>query len=162
MVRKKKRARNPRKNIALNAEKNAVFTAERYSVFAEEAIQFTVNGRNILMERKRKKMASLNICELMTQISQIDVFKIKENAMENAFWVSVRNNILKRWNTTENDVSKNQSSVDSEIRLPNTSILNSNAADITCGITVESENDFYSKLFASRFFPANRKRLKNV
>ncbi|GFX17292.1 integrase catalytic domain-containing protein [Trichonephila clavipes] len=52
---KKKSASNPRKNIALNTEKNAVFTAERYSVFAEEAIQFTVNGRNILMERKRKK-----------------------------------------------------------------------------------------------------------
>ncbi|GFW54359.1 integrase catalytic domain-containing protein [Trichonephila clavipes] len=33
---------------------------------------------------------------------------------------------------------------------------------LVCGITVESENDFYSKLFASRFFPANRKRLKNV
>ncbi|GFV65526.1 hypothetical protein TNCV_711831 [Trichonephila clavipes] len=56
MVRKKnKRASDPRKNIALNTENNAVFTAERYSVFAEEAIQFTVNGRNILMERKRKK-----------------------------------------------------------------------------------------------------------
>ncbi|GFU59660.1 hypothetical protein TNCV_3186301 [Trichonephila clavipes] len=55
----------------------------------------------------------------------------KENAMSNAFWVSVRNNISKRWNTTENDVSKNQSSADSAIRLPNTSILNSNAADIT-------------------------------
>ncbi|GFT65393.1 hypothetical protein TNCV_1609241 [Trichonephila clavipes] len=55
MVRKKKRANNFRKNIALNTEKNAVFTAERYSVFAEEPIQFTVNGRNILMERKRKK-----------------------------------------------------------------------------------------------------------
>ncbi|GFW67283.1 DDE_3 domain-containing protein [Trichonephila clavipes] len=34
---------------------NEINTAERYSVFAEEAIQFTVNGRNILMERKRKK-----------------------------------------------------------------------------------------------------------
>ncbi|GFV52133.1 hypothetical protein TNCV_5070541 [Trichonephila clavipes] len=58
MVRKKKekkRASDPRKNIALNTENNAVFTTERYSVFAEEAIQFTVNGRNILMERKRKK-----------------------------------------------------------------------------------------------------------
>ncbi|GFV18130.1 hypothetical protein TNCV_169341 [Trichonephila clavipes] len=54
-----------------------------------------------------------------------------ENAMANAFWVSVRNNISKRWNTTENDVSKNQSSADSAIRPPNTSILNSNAADIT-------------------------------
>ncbi|GFU65259.1 hypothetical protein TNCV_2134641 [Trichonephila clavipes] len=49
MVRKKKQASNPRKNIALNTEKNEVFTAERYSVFAEEAIQFTVNGRNILL-----------------------------------------------------------------------------------------------------------------
>ncbi|GFV67984.1 hypothetical protein TNCV_1872661 [Trichonephila clavipes] len=55
IVWKKKSASNPRKNFALNNEKNAVFTAERYSVFAEEAIQFTVNGRNILMERKRKK-----------------------------------------------------------------------------------------------------------
>ncbi|GFT83083.1 hypothetical protein TNCV_629151 [Trichonephila clavipes] len=51
----KKRANNPRKNIALNTEKNVVFTAERYSVFAEEAIQFTVNGRNILMERKKEE-----------------------------------------------------------------------------------------------------------
>ncbi|GFT14851.1 hypothetical protein TNCV_3483091 [Trichonephila clavipes] len=52
---KKKRASDPRKNIALNTENNAVFTTERYSVFAEEAIQFTVNGRNILMERKKKR-----------------------------------------------------------------------------------------------------------
>ncbi|GFX74392.1 hypothetical protein TNCV_3453401 [Trichonephila clavipes] len=58
-------------------------------------------------------------------------YEKRENAMANAFWVSVRNNISKRWNTTENDVSKNQSSADSAIRLPNTSILNSNAADIT-------------------------------
>ncbi|GFX09716.1 hypothetical protein TNCV_653151 [Trichonephila clavipes] len=56
MVRKKKSASNPRKNIALNTEKNAVFTAERYSVFAEEAIQFTVNGRNILMEKKKRSV----------------------------------------------------------------------------------------------------------
>ncbi|GFV64081.1 hypothetical protein TNCV_2461081 [Trichonephila clavipes] len=55
MIRKKNRANNPRKNIALNTEKNAVFTAERYSVFAEEAIQFTVNGRDILMEEKKEK-----------------------------------------------------------------------------------------------------------
>ncbi|GFW28306.1 hypothetical protein TNCV_4639731 [Trichonephila clavipes] len=54
-----------------------------------------------------------------------------ENDMANAFWVSVGNNISKRWNTTENDGSKNQSSADSAIRLPNTSIPNSNAADIT-------------------------------
>ncbi|GFT32242.1 hypothetical protein TNCV_1035071 [Trichonephila clavipes] len=54
-----------------------------------------------------------------------------EIAMANAFFDSVRNNISKRWNTTEKDVSKNQSSADSAIRLPNTSILNSNAADIT-------------------------------
>ncbi|PRD25115.1 UNVERIFIED_CONTAM: hypothetical protein NCL1_41842 [Trichonephila clavipes] len=33
--------------------------------------------------------------------------------------VSVRNNISKKWNPTENDVSKNQSSADSTIRLPN-------------------------------------------
>ncbi|GFX82328.1 transposable element Tcb1 transposase [Trichonephila clavipes] len=56
---------------------------------------------------------------------------VKENAKANAFWVSVRKNISKRWNTTENIVSKNQSSADSAIRLSNTSILNSNAADIT-------------------------------
>ncbi|GFW61388.1 hypothetical protein TNCV_4137051 [Trichonephila clavipes] len=55
----------------------------------------------------------------------------EENAMTNAFWVSVRSNISKRWNTTENDVSKNQSSADSALRLPNTSNLNSNAAEIT-------------------------------
>ncbi|GFT37680.1 hypothetical protein TNCV_4934111 [Trichonephila clavipes] len=55
MIRKKKRANNPRKNIALNTVTNAVFTTERYSVFAEEAIQFIVNGRNILMREKRKK-----------------------------------------------------------------------------------------------------------
>ncbi|GFV19026.1 uncharacterized protein TNCV_4759111 [Trichonephila clavipes] len=46
---------------------------------------------------------------------------LRENAVANAFWVSVRNNISKRWNTIENDVSKNQSSADSAIRLPNTS-----------------------------------------
>ncbi|GFX50448.1 transposable element Tcb1 transposase [Trichonephila clavipes] len=39
----------------------------------------------------------------------------RENAMANAFWVSVRNNISKRYNTTENDVSKNQSSANSVI-----------------------------------------------
>ncbi|GFV02747.1 hypothetical protein TNCV_270841 [Trichonephila clavipes] len=43
-----------------NTEKNAVFTTERYSVFAEEAIQFTVNGRNILMERKKKEEKRVN------------------------------------------------------------------------------------------------------
>ncbi|GFW24212.1 hypothetical protein TNCV_1847711 [Trichonephila clavipes] len=67
--------------------------------------------------------------------SKLDTYSfiepLQENAMANAFWVSVRNNISKRWNTTENDVSKNQSSADSAIRLPNTSTLNSNAADIT-------------------------------
>ncbi|GFU85577.1 hypothetical protein TNCV_5005811, partial [Trichonephila clavipes] len=36
-----------------------------------------------------------------------------ENAMANAFWVSVRSSISNRWNTTENDASKNQSSADS-------------------------------------------------
>ncbi|GFX21593.1 hypothetical protein TNCV_1400071 [Trichonephila clavipes] len=55
MIRKKPRANNPRKNIALNTEKNAVFTAERYSVFAEEAIQFTVNGRDILKKEKKEE-----------------------------------------------------------------------------------------------------------
>ncbi|GFW86143.1 hypothetical protein TNCV_1969511 [Trichonephila clavipes] len=39
--------------------------------------------------------------------------------------VSVRTNISKRWNTAENDAYKNQSSADSAIRLPNTSLLNS-------------------------------------
>ncbi|GFS63314.1 hypothetical protein TNCV_2308591 [Trichonephila clavipes] len=59
MVRKKKKSvSNPRKNIALNIKKNALFTAERYSVFAEEAIQFSVNGRNIVMERKKRKRES--------------------------------------------------------------------------------------------------------
>ncbi|GFW83113.1 hypothetical protein TNCV_3236611 [Trichonephila clavipes] len=43
------------KNIARNTEKNVVFTAERYSVFAEEAIQFNVNGRDILMEEKNER-----------------------------------------------------------------------------------------------------------
>ncbi|GFW37017.1 hypothetical protein TNCV_5019151 [Trichonephila clavipes] len=36
--------------------------------------------------------------------------------------VAVRNNISKRWNTADNDVSKNQSSADTAIRLPNTKI----------------------------------------
>ncbi|GFY14300.1 hypothetical protein TNCV_1020651 [Trichonephila clavipes] len=62
---------------------------------------------------------------------QSNVGPLRENTMANAFWVSVRKNVSKRWNTTENDSSKNQSSADSAIRLPNTSILNSNAADIT-------------------------------
>ncbi|GFV95917.1 integrase catalytic domain-containing protein [Trichonephila clavipes] len=47
-------------------------------------------------------------------------FPERENAMAKAFSVFVRNNISKRWNTTENDVSKNQSSADSAIRLLNT------------------------------------------
>ncbi|GFW82259.1 hypothetical protein TNCV_3817401 [Trichonephila clavipes] len=69
--------------------------------------------------------------------SNADAFSVLETAMEcenaisNAFWDSVRSNISKRWNTTENDVSKNQSLADSALRLPNSSILNSNAADIT-------------------------------
>ncbi|GFU97351.1 hypothetical protein TNCV_3889661 [Trichonephila clavipes] len=56
MVRRKKSASNPRKNITLNTEKKAVFTTKQYSVFAEEAIQFTVNGRNILMEKKKRSV----------------------------------------------------------------------------------------------------------
>ncbi|GFS57529.1 hypothetical protein TNCV_1401911 [Trichonephila clavipes] len=68
---------------------------------------------------------------VMDYVSAPKPLQARENAMANEFWVSVRNNISKRWNTTENDVSKNQSSADSAIRLPNTSILNSNAADIT-------------------------------
>ncbi|GFW35219.1 uncharacterized protein TNCV_1695341 [Trichonephila clavipes] len=63
--------------------------------------------------------------------------------MANAFWVSVRNNVSKRWNTTGNDVSKNQSSADSAIRLPNTSILNSNAADITEYISLMYQTTLY-------------------
>ncbi|GFT71044.1 hypothetical protein TNCV_33811 [Trichonephila clavipes] len=43
--------------------------------------------------------------------------------------VAVRNNISKRWNTTENNAPKNQSSVDTAIRPPNISILNSSIAD---------------------------------
>ncbi|GFW36826.1 hypothetical protein TNCV_4348671 [Trichonephila clavipes] len=39
--------------------------------------------------------------------------------------VSATDNISKRWNSTENDVSKNQSSADTAIRLLNTSILDS-------------------------------------
>ncbi|GFX89155.1 hypothetical protein TNCV_20511 [Trichonephila clavipes] len=62
--------------------------------------------------------------------------------MVNPFWVSVRNNISKGWNTTENDVSKNQSSADSAIRLPNTSILNSNSGDIT---------EYFLKLLTSHY-----------
>ncbi|GFX75091.1 hypothetical protein TNCV_3170201 [Trichonephila clavipes] len=71
MVRKKKkkRASDPRKNIALNTENNAVFTAERYSVFAEEAIQFTVNGRNILMEREKKKRSVNPLFPVMKDIT---------------------------------------------------------------------------------------------
>ncbi|GFX75783.1 hypothetical protein TNCV_2237551 [Trichonephila clavipes] len=59
MIRKKNRTNNPRKNISLNTEKNAVLNAERYSVFAEEAIQFTVNGRDILMEKKKRSVNPL-------------------------------------------------------------------------------------------------------
>ncbi|GFW50911.1 hypothetical protein TNCV_3591931 [Trichonephila clavipes] len=72
MVRKKKekkRASYPRKNIALNTENNAVFTAERYSVFAEEAIQFTVNGRNILMERKKREKREFPLDERCHSLS---------------------------------------------------------------------------------------------
>ncbi|GFU86615.1 hypothetical protein TNCV_4986521 [Trichonephila clavipes] len=78
MVRKKKRASNPRKNIALNTEKNAVFTAERYSVFAKEAIQFTVKGRNILMERKRKKNGE-SVNPLNSMMKDINPFRQNNN-----------------------------------------------------------------------------------
>ncbi|GFW66905.1 hypothetical protein TNCV_4687901 [Trichonephila clavipes] len=59
MIRKKKSASNPRKNIAHYTKKNAVFTAERYSVFAEKVIQFTENGRNILVERKKREVTAM-------------------------------------------------------------------------------------------------------
>ncbi|GFX10518.1 hypothetical protein TNCV_2583401 [Trichonephila clavipes] len=74
MVRKKKRASNPRKNITLNTEKNAVFTAERFSVFAEEAIQLTVNGRNILMERKRKERGE-SVNPLNSMMKDVNPFR---------------------------------------------------------------------------------------
>ncbi|GFV15894.1 hypothetical protein TNCV_988771 [Trichonephila clavipes] len=77
MVRKKKkkRASDPRKNIALNTDNNAVFTAERYSVFAEEAIQYTVNGRNILMERKRKKKKGKSVNPLNSMMKDVNPFR---------------------------------------------------------------------------------------
>ncbi|GFX67166.1 hypothetical protein TNCV_2185131 [Trichonephila clavipes] len=56
--RKKKRANNPRKNVALNTEKNAVYTDERYYIFAEEAIQFTVNGETFYWREKKAENAS--------------------------------------------------------------------------------------------------------
>ncbi|GFX18547.1 hypothetical protein TNCV_3371201 [Trichonephila clavipes] len=75
----------------------------------------------------------------MGRLSGIRLWDYKRDNLENKKkipWqmrsqVAVRNNISKRGNTTENDVSKNQSSADSAIRLPNTSILNSNVADAT-------------------------------
>ncbi|GFV74061.1 cilia-and flagella-associated protein 57 [Trichonephila clavipes] len=85
----------------------------------------------IASKGKRGTIAVFNFRNNEKKILPVAEKIIRENAMTNALWVSVRNNISKRWNTTENDVSKNQSSADSVIRLPNTSILNSNAADIT-------------------------------
>ncbi|GFS77030.1 transposase [Trichonephila clavipes] len=43
--------------------------------------------------------------------------------------VTLRNNTSKRWNTTENDVSKNTA-----IRLPSTSILNSEKLTVWCAL----------------------------
>ncbi|GFX39882.1 glutamate receptor ionotropic, kainate 3 [Trichonephila clavipes] len=45
--------------------------------------------------------------------------------------VAMRNNIYKRWNTTENDISKKQPFADTAIRLPNTSILTASITDET-------------------------------
>ncbi|GFX46301.1 hypothetical protein TNCV_1234171, partial [Trichonephila clavipes] len=67
---KKKRASDPQKNIALNAEKNAVFTAERYYDFAEEAILFTVNVRSILMERKKRENRESPVMKDVTAFHQ--------------------------------------------------------------------------------------------
>ncbi|GFV80066.1 hypothetical protein TNCV_1476291, partial [Trichonephila clavipes] len=47
---------NPDIYVVRDDPEGIPYNAKRYSVFAEEAIQFTVNGRNILTERKRKKM----------------------------------------------------------------------------------------------------------
>ncbi|GFW66915.1 uncharacterized protein TNCV_4688001 [Trichonephila clavipes] len=64
-------------------------------------------------------------------LSRLQVLVLyKENAMANAFWVSVRNNISKRWNTTENDVSKNQSSGD-QIGYLRTSHLSESYIDVS-------------------------------
>ncbi|GFX30611.1 hypothetical protein TNCV_4861351 [Trichonephila clavipes] len=89
--------------------------------------------REIATSKLALSARNLSLCPLQPYNlkHQTNLVPVLENAMANAFWVSVRSNISKRWNTTENDVSKNQSSDDSAIRLPNTSILNSNAADIT-------------------------------
>ncbi|GFU91622.1 hypothetical protein TNCV_2543841 [Trichonephila clavipes] len=66
-----------------------------------------------LLELTDKKNSIYDILDLGLKFD-------RENAMANALWVSVRSNISKRWNTTKNDVSKNQSSADSALRLPNT------------------------------------------
>ncbi|GFW01300.1 hypothetical protein TNCV_5029551 [Trichonephila clavipes] len=49
--------------------------------------------------------------------------KLSQTAMKNNTW--------KRWNTTENDTSKNQPFTDTAIRLPNTSILTTSIEDKT-------------------------------
>ncbi|GFW84742.1 hypothetical protein TNCV_1814721 [Trichonephila clavipes] len=112
----------------------------RIVVFKEgrEAIEDSYRVGQTSTSWKAENVAMVSECvqkdrlQTLSQIySNIYTILLTENAMANAFWVSVRNNISKRWSTTENDVSKNQSSADSAIRLPNTSTLNSNAADIT-------------------------------
>ncbi|GFU69730.1 hypothetical protein TNCV_1221181 [Trichonephila clavipes] len=55
MVRKKKRASNPRKNIALNTEKNAVFTAERYFYRCLRDQQVCYERTNFRMVKKETK-----------------------------------------------------------------------------------------------------------
>ncbi|GFX60995.1 hypothetical protein TNCV_2366731 [Trichonephila clavipes] len=67
--RKKKRAYNPRKNIALNTEKNVVFTAKRYSVFAEEAIQFTVKGKKHSNGEKKKNRSVNSLFPVMKDVT---------------------------------------------------------------------------------------------
>ncbi|GFT44115.1 transposable element Tc1 transposase [Trichonephila clavipes] len=51
----KKRANNPRKNIALNIEKNAVFTAERSSTFAKETSKFAMKEPTFEWREKEKE-----------------------------------------------------------------------------------------------------------
>ncbi|GFX68114.1 hypothetical protein TNCV_4439371 [Trichonephila clavipes] len=87
---RKKRANNPWKNIALNTEKNAVFTTERYSVFAEEAIQFTVNGRDILIEKKKK----ISVNPLFPVMKDFTPFRQKNKKKKSSSPESLHGNIV--------------------------------------------------------------------
>ncbi|GFW20888.1 transposable element Tc3 transposase [Trichonephila clavipes] len=79
----------------------------------------------------RPQMLEKVIENWTSRLDYIRASRGKKMPWQMRYQVAMKNNSLKRWNTTENDVSKNQFSAYFAIRLPNTSILNLNVADIT-------------------------------